>query len=214
VPQIIKGSGGGLYGGGFTGQVGFPAAEGCYVALTSPHLEVAKIEAWQARHQQRWGLPPSDYSVTAHDAALVILDAVRLPASRSKGTRCRMLSRQPTRTRRKATSSSTRMAISWIARLHLPGEARSGLPAGRCDPPIQIYRGMRHRVDVPRIAAGRPRSNQRRDQECDCPPRVTKGLTQTAANPRHERKLVQGSRFRTAPTSPLCAPTRHSVRRK
>jgi branched-chain amino acid transport system substrate-binding protein len=77
IPQTIKGGGGGLYGGGFIEQVGFPAAEGWYVALTSPHLEGEKIAAWQARYQQRWGVPPIDYSVTAYDAALVVLDAIR-----------------------------------------------------------------------------------------------------------------------------------------
>jgi branched-chain amino acid transport system substrate-binding protein len=77
IPQTIKGGGGGLYGGGFIEQVGFPAAEGWYVALTSPHLEGEKIAAWQARYQQRWGVPPIDYSVTAYDAAEVILDAIR-----------------------------------------------------------------------------------------------------------------------------------------
>ena len=84
VPQMIKGGGGGLYGGGFTEQVGFPAAEGWYVALTSPHLEGEKIAAWQSRYQQRWGMAPSDYSVTAYDAALVILDAVRRVAASGK----------------------------------------------------------------------------------------------------------------------------------
>jgi branched-chain amino acid transport system substrate-binding protein len=84
IPQTIKGGGGGLYGGGFIEQVGFPAAEGWYVALTSPHLEGEKIAAWQARYQQRWGVPPIDYSVTAYDAALVVLDAIRRVAKAGK----------------------------------------------------------------------------------------------------------------------------------
>jgi branched-chain amino acid transport system substrate-binding protein len=85
IPETVKGGGGGLYGGGFIEQVGIPAAEGWYVALTSPHLEGEKIAAWQARYQQRWGLPPIDYSVTAYDAALVILDAIRRVAESGKG---------------------------------------------------------------------------------------------------------------------------------
>jgi branched-chain amino acid transport system substrate-binding protein len=84
IPQTIKGGGGGLYGGGFIEQVGFAAAEGWYVALTSPHLEGEQIVAWQARYQQRWGLPPIDYSVTAYDAALVILDAITRVAASDK----------------------------------------------------------------------------------------------------------------------------------
>jgi branched-chain amino acid transport system substrate-binding protein len=54
------------------------------VALTSPHLEGEKIASWQARYQQRWGVPPIDYSVTAYDAALVILDAIRRVAASGK----------------------------------------------------------------------------------------------------------------------------------
>lgn len=85
IPQTIKSGGGGLYGGGFTEQVGFPAAEGWYVALTSPHLEGEKIAAWQARYQKQWGVPPIDYSVTAYDAALVVMDAIsRVVASGKK----------------------------------------------------------------------------------------------------------------------------------
>jgi branched-chain amino acid transport system substrate-binding protein len=85
IPETIKGGGGGLYGGGFIEQVGVPAAEGWYVALTSPHLEGEKIAVWQARYQQRWGIPPIDYSATAYDAALVILDAIRRVAESGKG---------------------------------------------------------------------------------------------------------------------------------
>ena len=127
VPQMIKGGGGGLYGGGFTEQVGFPAAEGWYVALTSPHLEGEKIAAWQSRYQQRWGMAPSDYSVTAYDAALVILDAVRRVAASGKlidrhavrdaiqATNCRHPARQhPVRRERRYRGSHDQ---------HLPGEA-------------------------------------------------------------------------------------------
>jgi branched-chain amino acid transport system substrate-binding protein len=81
LPQTIKAGGGGLYGGGFTEQVGFPAAEGWYVALTSPHLKGDMIADWQERYRKLWGMPPIDYSVTAYDAALVILDAIRRVAA-------------------------------------------------------------------------------------------------------------------------------------
>jgi branched-chain amino acid transport system substrate-binding protein len=84
IPQTIKAGGGGLYGGGFTEQVGFPAAEGWYVALTSPHLEGGKVADWQARYQKLWGMPPIDYSITAYDAALVILDAISRVAASGK----------------------------------------------------------------------------------------------------------------------------------
>jgi branched-chain amino acid transport system substrate-binding protein len=84
IPQTIKAGGGGLYGGGFTAQVGFPAAEGWYVALTSPHLEGDKVAAWQARYEKLWDMPPIDYSVTAYDAALVVLDAIGRVAASGK----------------------------------------------------------------------------------------------------------------------------------
>ena len=54
------------------------------MALTSPHLEGEKIASWQARYQQRWGMPPIDYSVTAYDAALVVLDAIQRVAASGK----------------------------------------------------------------------------------------------------------------------------------
>ena len=82
VPKIIKGGGGGLYGGGLTHQVGFPAAEGWFVAVTAPHLQGERMTSWQGRYMKMWGAPASDYSVTAYDAAAVILDAIgRVAAS-------------------------------------------------------------------------------------------------------------------------------------
>ena len=64
-------------------------------------------------------MAPSDYSVTAYDAALVILDAVRRVAASGKPIdrhAVRDAIQATNLTPRKATSGSTRTAISWITR--------------------------------------------------------------------------------------------------
>jgi branched-chain amino acid transport system substrate-binding protein len=56
---------------------GFPAAQGWYSTIAAPHmLDEAKLSAWLANFQKRWNASPSDYSVTAYDAALVVLAAI------------------------------------------------------------------------------------------------------------------------------------------
>jgi len=43
-------------------------------------LDDAKVSAWLANFQKRWNALPSDYSITAYDAALVILAAIETVA--------------------------------------------------------------------------------------------------------------------------------------
>src|SRR5208283_3471191 len=58
-----------------------PAAQNWYSTIAAPHmLDDAKLSAWMARFQKRWGNPPSDYSITAYDAALVVLAAIEAAA--------------------------------------------------------------------------------------------------------------------------------------
>jgi branched-chain amino acid transport system substrate-binding protein len=60
---------------------GFPAAQGWYSTIAAPHmLDDAKLSAWLARYQKRWGAPPSDYAITAYDAALIVLAAIETVA--------------------------------------------------------------------------------------------------------------------------------------
>jgi branched-chain amino acid transport system substrate-binding protein len=64
---------------------GFPAAEGWYSTIAAPHmLDDTKLSPWLKRFIARWGSPPSDYSITSYDAALVILAAIDAVAKSGK----------------------------------------------------------------------------------------------------------------------------------
>jgi branched-chain amino acid transport system substrate-binding protein len=77
MPNIVKAGGDGMHQQSVLGGAGFPAAEGWYSTIAAPHmLDDAKMSAWLAKFQKRWGNPPSDYSITAYDAALVVLAAI------------------------------------------------------------------------------------------------------------------------------------------
>jgi branched-chain amino acid transport system substrate-binding protein len=43
-------------------------------------LDDAKLSPWIASYQKRWGNQPSDYAITAYDAALVVLAAIETVA--------------------------------------------------------------------------------------------------------------------------------------
>ena len=43
-------------------------------------LDDAKLSEWVVKFQKRWNTPPSDYSITSYDAALVILAAIETVA--------------------------------------------------------------------------------------------------------------------------------------
>ena len=78
IPKMPKGGGDGVYSSDLLKGAGFPAAEGWYATIASPHLlENPEIQPWVKRFNKRWnGRQPDDYSITAYDAALVILDAI------------------------------------------------------------------------------------------------------------------------------------------
>jgi branched-chain amino acid transport system substrate-binding protein len=78
LPNAIKGGGDGMYSAEMLSAVGFPAAEGWYATIASPHTTEDKAaDAWVKAYQAKYNLVPSDYSITAYDAALVIADAVK-----------------------------------------------------------------------------------------------------------------------------------------
>jgi len=57
---------------------GFPAAEGWYVTIASPHLtDSTKAENFVKAFKAKFGEAPDDYAITAYDASLVIIDAVK-----------------------------------------------------------------------------------------------------------------------------------------
>jgi branched-chain amino acid transport system substrate-binding protein len=77
IPDVIKAGGDGLHQASILAGAGFPAAQGWYSTIAAPHmLDEAKLAPWLKRFIARWGNPPSDYSITAYDAALVVLAAI------------------------------------------------------------------------------------------------------------------------------------------
>ncbi len=78
VPKMIKAGGDGMFGATFLSGVGFPAAEGWYVTIAAPHLVGDdKAADFVKEYRKRFGVAPEDYSVTAYDASLVIIDSVK-----------------------------------------------------------------------------------------------------------------------------------------
>ncbi len=77
VPNLIKAGGDGMYGPSILQGAGFPAAEGWYSTVACPHMmEDAALRPWVKRFTAKAGRQPSDYSITAYDAVLVVIDAI------------------------------------------------------------------------------------------------------------------------------------------
>jgi branched-chain amino acid transport system substrate-binding protein len=85
IPNVIKGGGDGVYSPEILEAAGFPSAEGWYATIASPHvLDDAEAGPWVQRFVKKYNKQPEDYSITAYDAALVILDAVGRVAQSGK----------------------------------------------------------------------------------------------------------------------------------
>jgi branched-chain amino acid transport system substrate-binding protein len=81
MPDMIKAGGDGLHQASILAGAGFPAAQGWYSTIAAPHmLDDTKLSEWVVKFQKRWNTPPSDYSITSYDAALVILAAIETVA--------------------------------------------------------------------------------------------------------------------------------------
>jgi branched-chain amino acid transport system substrate-binding protein len=78
IPTMIKAGGDGVQGASFLKGAGFPAADRWYATTASPHMiEDPAMADWVNRFRERFKVPPDDYSITAYDGALIILDAVK-----------------------------------------------------------------------------------------------------------------------------------------
>jgi branched-chain amino acid transport system substrate-binding protein len=85
LPKMIKGGGDGLYGAEILRGAGFPAAEGWYATIAAPDiLENPDAAPVIERFAKKYGQQPENYSITAYDSALVILDAVKRVAESGK----------------------------------------------------------------------------------------------------------------------------------
>jgi branched-chain amino acid transport system substrate-binding protein len=89
IPKAIKAGGDGVYGAEILRGAGFPAAQGWYATIAAPNvLENPEAAPVIEHFAKKYGQQPDNYSITAYDAALVILDAVkRIAASGKEVTR-------------------------------------------------------------------------------------------------------------------------------
>jgi branched-chain amino acid transport system substrate-binding protein len=85
IPKLIKGGGDGVYGAEILRGAGFPAAEGWYATIAAPNiLDNPEAKPFVEKFAKTYGQQPENYSITAYDAALVILDAVKRVAASGK----------------------------------------------------------------------------------------------------------------------------------
>jgi branched-chain amino acid transport system substrate-binding protein len=85
IPNVIKGGGDGVQGGSFLKGGGFPAVDGWYSTNAGPHLvEDPAAAEWVKSFTTKYGKNPDDYSITAYDGALVVLDAIKRVAESGK----------------------------------------------------------------------------------------------------------------------------------
>lgn len=85
IPDVIKAGGDGIQTPEMLTAAGFPAAEGWYATIASPHMtEDTKAEKFIQAFKAKFGEAPDDYAVTAYDAGLVIIDAVKRLAAEHK----------------------------------------------------------------------------------------------------------------------------------
>jgi len=85
LPKMIKAGGDGLHQASILAGAGFPAAEGWYSTIAAPHMLDDKVVApWIETYKKRFGVLPSDYAITAYDAAKVIIAAITTVAATGK----------------------------------------------------------------------------------------------------------------------------------
>lgn len=78
IPNVMKAGGDGMYGPSILQGGGFPAVNGWYATVASPHMmEETKLAPFVQHFVAKTGHQPSDYSITAYDAASVVLDAIQ-----------------------------------------------------------------------------------------------------------------------------------------
>ena len=85
MPDIKKGGGDGLYGADLLKGAGFPAIQGWYATIASPHLsDDTKLAAWIKAFKEKYKYAPEDYTITAYDGAQCIIQAMEKIAASGK----------------------------------------------------------------------------------------------------------------------------------
>jgi branched-chain amino acid transport system substrate-binding protein len=85
MPKVIRAGGDGVYGAEILKGAGFPAAEGLYATIAAPNiLDNPDAKPFVEAFAKKYGQQPENYSITAYDSALVIIDAVKRVAEGGK----------------------------------------------------------------------------------------------------------------------------------
>jgi branched-chain amino acid transport system substrate-binding protein len=85
LPNVIKAGPDGMYSSDLLNGAGFPAVEGWYTSIAAPHLiEDNKAAQFIAAFKARFNDSPEDYTITAYDATLVLIDAIKRVAASGK----------------------------------------------------------------------------------------------------------------------------------
>jgi branched-chain amino acid transport system substrate-binding protein len=88
IPKVIKGGPDGMTSSELLSGAGFPAVEGWYTSIAAPHLiNDGKAAEFVANYKKEYNIAPDDYCITAYDAALVMIDAVKRTAAAGAVTR-------------------------------------------------------------------------------------------------------------------------------
>jgi branched-chain amino acid transport system substrate-binding protein len=133
IPKMIKGGGDGMYGPELISAVGYPANEGWYATVASPHVtEDAKMANWVKTFKDKYQVVPDDYSVTSYDAAEVIIAAVRKVTAGGKA---------PTR-------AAMRDAIQSVNVSTLQGPVSFDENGDLTDKTISVFQ-IKHNTDLP-----------------------------------------------------------------
>ena len=85
VPKMIKGGGDGVVGPTMLSAVGYPANEGWYGTIASPHVVGdQKAQQFVDAYFRKYNKAADDYAITSYDAALVLIDAIKRVAATGK----------------------------------------------------------------------------------------------------------------------------------
>ncbi len=85
IPDVIKAGGDGMQTVDLLKGAGFPAVEGWYATVASPHVIEDPVAAkFSDRYFARFKQHPDDYTITCYTGALVIIEAVKRVAGSGK----------------------------------------------------------------------------------------------------------------------------------
>jgi len=85
IPDVVKAGGDGMQSADLLKGAGFPAVEGWYATVASPHVtDDPKTAKFSDRYFARFKQRPDDYTITCYTGAEVIIEAVKKVAATGK----------------------------------------------------------------------------------------------------------------------------------